>query len=358
METTGTKVAAGEAAGSAGALRHPFDVQRLSAYLEAAVPGFQGPLQVSQFEGGQSNPTYLLRTPAQRYVMRRKPPGTLLPSAHAVDREYRVMRALQGSDVPVPRMLLHCTDGSIAGTEFFVMEFLDGRLFWDPTLPGLSAQERGAIYDETNRVIAALHRLDPSALSLSDYGRSGNYVARQIDRWTRQYRATETERIDDMERLIEWLPARAPQGEETSLVHGDFRLDNLVFHRTEPRVIGVLDWELSTLGHPLVDFAYHAMAWRIPGVAFRGIADADLAALGIPDEDAYVRRYCERTGRARVEHWNFYLAFNLFRIAAILQGVMARALKGNAASADALREGQRVRPLAQVGWIQALKEGS
>lgn len=356
MEQNGSDPAGGEADRNAGALRHPFDVARLCAYLEADLPGFEGPLQVSQFEGGQSNPTYLLRTPSQRYVMRRRPPGTLLPSAHAVDREYRVMRALHGSGVPVPRMLLHCTDHAVAGTEFFVMEFLDGRLFWDPTLPGLPAQERGAIYDEMNRVIAALHRLDPAAAGLSDFGKPGNYVARQIDRWTRQYRASETDRIEEMERLIEWLPAHAPRAEETSLVHGDFRLDNLVFHRSEPRAIGVLDWELSTLGHPLVDFAYHAMAWRIPGADFRGIADADLAALGIPDEDSYVRRYCERTGRERVEHWNFYLAFNLFRIAAILQGVMARALQGNAASTHALREGRRVRPLARIGWTQALKE--
>lgn len=344
--------------GAAGELRHPIDLQRLAGHLAANLPGFEGPLTASQFEGGQSNPTYLLRTPARRYVLRRKPPGQLLPSAHAVDREYRVMRALRDSGVPVPGVLLHCTDSAVIGTEFFVMEFLDGRLFWNPALPGLSREERGRIYDEMNRVISTIHRLDVGVAGLGDFGKPGRYVSRQIERWTRQYRSSETGRIEPMERLIEWLPANVPPGEETSLVHGDFRLDNLVFDPKEARVIGVLDWELSTLGHPLVDFAYHAMAWRVPGNVFRGLAEADLAELGIPDEVSYVRRYCERVGRDGVEHWNFYLAFNLFRIAAILQGVMARALKGNAASAHALHMGRQVAPLADIGWSQATHAGS
>ncbi len=333
--------------------RHPFDAERLRRYLEASLPSFQGPLQVEQFEGGQSNPTYLLRTPSRSFVMRRKPPGVLLPSAHAVDREFRVMRALRDGEVPVPRMWLHCRDAEVVGTEFFVMEHLEGRLFWDPSLPELTRGQRVALYDEMNRVIAAVHRVDVAAVGLADFGKPGNYIVRQIERWTRQYRASQTEKIDDMERLIRWLPEHVPGDEETSLVHGDFRLDNLIFHPTEPRVLGVLDWELSTLGHPLVDFAYHAMLWRVPGATFRGLAQADLAALGIPAEAAYVRRYCERTGRDRIDHWDFYLAFNLFRIAAILQGVLSRALKGNAASAHALQEGRRVRPLAQIGWAQA-----
>jgi aminoglycoside phosphotransferase (APT) family kinase protein len=344
--------------GQAPALRHPLPAEALLQYLRGRLPGFEGPLAVSQFEGGQSNPTYLLRTPARRYVMRRKPPGPLLPSAHAVDREFRVMQALRDSDVPVPRTLLYCDDPQVVGTEFFVMDFLDGRLYWDPSLPGLRADQRADLYDEMNRVIAAIHTVDVASVGLSDYGKPGRYIERQIERWTRQYRASQTEPIEDMERLIEWLPGHAPPDDETSLVHGDFRIDNLVFHPTEPRVLGVLDWELSTLGHPLVDFAYHAMLWRVPGATFRGLAEADLPGLGIPGESAYVRRYCERTGRARIEHLDFYVAFNLFRIAAILQGVLSRALKGNAASAHALQEGRRVRPLAQIGWAQARRVGS
>lgn len=334
-------------------MRHPFDPARLRDYLASVLPQFAGPLRVSQFEGGQSNPTYLLHTPARSYVMRRKPPGELLPSAHAIDREYRVMNALRGSEVPVPRMWAYCDDPAVAGTPFYLMEYLEGRILWDPTLPGLEPSERAAIYDEMNRVIAAVHRVDFKAQGLGDFGKPGRYIARQIERWTRQYRASQTDQIEDMERLIEWLPCHVPDDDETSLVHGDFRLDNLVFHQTEPRVLGVLDWELSTLGHPLVDFAYHAMVWRVPGATFRGLLDADLSSLGIPDEPDYVRRYCERTRRSGIAHWDFYLAFNLFRIAAILQGVLSRALAGNAASAHALREGGRVRPLAQIGWAQA-----
>jgi aminoglycoside phosphotransferase (APT) family kinase protein len=260
--------------------------------------------------------------------------------------------------VPVPRARLHCTDPQVVGTEFFVMDYLDGRLFWDPVLPGLRPQQRAELYDEMNRVIAAIHSVDVSSVGLADYGKPGRYIERQIERWTRQYRASQTEAIEDMERLIEWLPSHAPRDDETCLVHGDYRIDNLVFHPTEPRVLGVLDWELSTLGHPLVDFAYHAMLWRVPGATFRGLAEADLPALGIPEEAAYVRRYCERTVRGPIEHWDFYVAFNLFRIAAILQGVLSRALKGNAASAHALQEGRRVRPLAQIGWAQARRVGS
>jgi aminoglycoside phosphotransferase (APT) family kinase protein len=345
-------------ASSHTAARQAFDPAPLARYLRGRLPGFEEPMQVTQFEGGQSNPTYRLRTPSRSYVLRRKPPGPLLPSAHAVDREFRVMQALRDSEVPVPRMMLYCEDPEVVGTAFFVMEFLEGRVFWDPTLPGIDPAQRAALYDEMNRVLACIHRVDVPAVGLGDYGKQGRYVQRQIERWTRQYRASETDTIDEMERLIEWLPSHAPDGDETGLVHGDYRIDNLVFDRAAPRVLGVLDWELSTLGHPLVDFAYHAMLWRVPGHTFRGLADADLGALGIPSEDAYLRLYCERTGRARIDHWDFYIAFNLFRIAAILQGIMSRALEGNAASAHALQEGQRVRPLASIGWAQARRIGS
>jgi aminoglycoside phosphotransferase (APT) family kinase protein len=342
---------------------HRFDVGALQAYLRAYLPGFEGPLSVEQFKGGQSNPTFKLVTPTQAYVMRSKPGpvSKLLPSAHAIEREFRVMRALANTDVPVARMHLLCEDESLIGRAFYVMEHVDGRVLWDQSLPALDKPQRGAIYDEMNRVIAALHRVDPKAIGLADYGKPGNYFERQIARWSRQYQASITQPIDAMDRLIEWLPAHIPAGarDETqvTVVHGDFRLDNLIFHPSEPRVLAVLDWELSTLGHPLADFSYHCMAWHIPHTMGRGIGGLDAAALGIPSEAEYVRLYCERTQRsdavALAADWNFYLAYNLFRIAAILQGIAKRVEDGTAASAQAREAGAGARPLAQLGWAFA-----
>ena len=341
----------------ADALR--FDVAALERYLAANVAGFAGPLTVEQFKGGQSNPTYKVSAGGKSYVLRRKPPGTLLPSAHAIDREFRVIRALAASAVPVARTHCLCLDEAVIGTPFYLMDFVDGRIFWDPLLPDVSRDERQAIFAEMNRVIAALHNVDFVALGLADYGRPGNYLARQINRWSRQYQASATEKIDAMDRLIEWLPAHIPSGERTALVHGDFRLDNMIFDRREPRVLAVLDWELSTLGDPLADFAYHLMAWRLAPDEFRGLRGCDFAALGIPSEDEYVAMYLRRNrGMAKpdAQAWDFYMAYNMFRMAGILQGVLARALAGNAASAQALDAGRRARPLAELAW-QQVEEG-
>jgi aminoglycoside phosphotransferase (APT) family kinase protein len=334
--------------------RHRIDLPRLEAYLRSTIPGFVGPLVVEQFRGGQSNPTYRLSAGNASYVLRRKPPGKLLPSAHAVDREYRVMTALRASDVPVPRTWCLCEDDAVIGTAFYVMEYVDGRVLWDPALPGMSHTERAAVFAEMNRVIAALHRVDYAAVGLEDYGKPGGYLARQIARWSKQYRASETEHIEAMERLIEWLPDHIPPGEETSIVHGDYRLDNLVFHEREPRIVAVLDWELSTLGHPLADFAYHCMSWRIPGGTFRGMLGLDLRALGIPSEPEYVAEYCRRLGRGPIDshEWDFYLAYNMFRAAGIAQGIMGRARDGTAASAHALEAGRSARDMAERGWQQ------
>jgi len=339
---------------------HAFDVAALQAHLLANLSGFAGPLGVEQFKGGQSNPTYKLLTPAHAYVMRTKPgpAARLLPSAHAIEREFRVMHALAGSDVPVAQMLLLCEDEAVIGRAFYIMEFMDGRVLWDQSLPGLSKAERGAIYDEMNRIMAALHQVDVGAVGLASYGKPGNYFERQIGRWSKQYLASVTETIDEMERLIAWLPAHMPtsalDSSQVSVVHGDYRLDNLVFHKTQPRAIAVLDWELSTLGHPLADFSYHCMAWHIPPGTFRGIGGLDHAALGIPSEQDYVRRYCERTGRsdpgALAQDWNFYLAYNLFRLASITQGIAKRVVDGIASSAQAKATGASTRPLAQMAW--------
>lgn len=331
---------------------HPFDVARLQGYLAEHVAGFRGPLDVRPFEGGQSNPTFLLETPDRRYVLRKKPGGPLLPSAHAVEREYRVISALQGSDVPVAPSLCLCEDAAIIGTPFYVMGFVAGRIFWDPTLPDLSLDERAALYDDVNRVVAALHRIDPAAVGLSDYGRPGNYLARQIARWSRQYAESPGERFDAMDRLVEWLPAHLPDVETTAICHGDLRVDNLIFDPTEPRVIAVLDWELSTLGDPLADFSYHMLTWYLGADEFRGMRGADLGALGIPEADAYLQRYCARTGRPTVlpAVWTYYLIFNLFRLSAILQGIAVRAKEGNAASSDARETGAKGRPIAELAW--------
>lgn len=333
---------------------HRFDVAALERYMGEHVEGFRGPLTVEQFRGGQSNPTFLLTARSQRYVMRRKPPGKLLPSAHAVDREYRVITALAKTGFPVARTYALCTDESVIGAMFYVMEHVEGRVLWDPTLPGMQPPERRAIYEEMNRVIARLHTVDFAAIGLADYGKPGNYFQRQIDRWSRQYKASETEKIEAMDRLIEWLPGNIPAGDASSIVHGDFRIDNMIFHPAEPRVLAVLDWELSTLGHPMADFSYHMMAWRLSASEFRGLRGCDLAKLGIPSEDAYLASYLDRTHAARPgeKDWSFCMAYNMFRAAAIFQGVMARAVAGNAASAQAVETGRRARPMAELGWKQ------
>ena len=336
---------------------HRFDLAPLERWLGQHVEGYSGELSLEQFKGGQSNPTYLLEAGGRRYVLRRRPPGKLLPSAHAVDREYRVMTALAKTAVPVPRTHGLCEDAAVIGTAFYVMEHVPGRVLWDPALPGMTPAQRAAIFDEMNRVIAALHQVDPAAVGLGDYGRPNNYLARQIDRWSKQYRASETEKIAAMDSLIDWLPRHVPEGDETSIVHGDYRLDNMIWSPTEPRLLAVLDWELSTLGHPLADFSYHLMTWRVSPGEFRGLQGFDLASLGIPGEEDYVAAYCRRTGRGPIdaERWAFYLAFNMFRLAGILQGVMARALQGNASSAQALEAGKRARPMAEAGWRQVEK---
>ena len=333
-------------------MKFPTDTGRLADYLRALGHDVDGGLTITEFTGGQSNPTYRLDLGSRSYVLRRKPDGVLLPSAHAIEREYRVINALASTEVPVPLVHVLCQDATVIGTPFYLMDFVEGRVFWDPTLPGVEPSERAALYDELNRVIAALHRVDVTAVGLSDFGRPGHYIARQIERWTRQYRASESEPMDAMERLIEWLPAHVPSGDETSLVHGDFRIDNVIFHPTEARIIGVLDWELSTLGHPLADFAYHCMSWRVTPDEFRGMKGHDLGALGIPLEAPYINAYCRRTGRASLPDWDYYLAFNMFRMSAILQGISARARQGNATSARAEATGRLARPMAEAGWRQ------
>ncbi len=330
--------------------RHRFDEGALEVWLKANVEDYQGPLEVQQFKGGQSNPTFKLITPNRKYVLRRKPPGKLLPSAHAVDREYRVIKALGQTDVPVAKAYGLCEDDSIIGTAFYVMDCVEGRIFWDQRLPDLNRDERGQIFDAMNRTIAALHKVDYAAVGLGDFGKPGDYFARQIARWSKQYKASETEHIPAMEKLIEWLPQNIPPGDEVSVVHGDYRMDNMIFHPTEPRVVAVLDWELSTLGHPLGDFSYHLMSWRLAPEVFRGIQGVDFAALGIPDEAEYCRLYCQRTGRDGIPHLEFYMAYNMFRIAGILQGIMGRVKDGTAASEHAVESGKRAKPIAEIAW--------
>jgi aminoglycoside phosphotransferase (APT) family kinase protein len=332
-----------------------FDEASLARYLSAHLAGFTPPLSVEQFRGGQSNPTFLLSAgDGAKYVLRKKPAGALLPSAHSVDREFRVIRALYGGAVPVPRALCLCTDESVIGTMFYVMDYAPGRAFWDPTLPGMSALQRAAVYDEMNRVMVAVHTLDYAAAGLGDYGRPGNYFARQIARWTKQYRASETEAIESMEKLLHWLPAHIPEDEETTLVHGDYRLDNLIFRSDAPQVLAVVDWELSTLGHPLADFSYHVMLWRVEAGEIRGLKGVDLAALGIPTEAEYLAAYCRRTGRGAIEPrvWEFCMAYNLFRMACIRQGIMKRVAEGTAASRLARETGARARATADLAWQQ------
>ena len=329
------------------------DAERLLLWLQSHLDGVRGPLVLEQFAVGQSNPTYRV-TAADGFscVLRKKPAGVLLPSAHAVEREFRVITALHAAGFPVARPLLLCEDASVVGTPFYLMEHVQGRGLWDQALPGMSPAERFAIWDELNAVMARLHALDYQALGLADYGKAGNYLQRQVARWTRQYRATDSARIDAMDRLIEWLPLNIPPGDETTVVHGDFRLDNVIFHPTEPRILAVLDWELSTLGDPMADFAYLATSWHMPTSIFPSIAGLDHAALGLPLERAFVEAYCRRRNRPPIEPaaWNYYIAFSLFRIAAIAHGVGRRAEEGNASNAAAAEVGRKAGPIAEVAW--------
>ena len=330
-------VAAGNNSGvTAVRSAHRFDEAALARWMEVHVAGYAGPLVVEQFKGGQSNPTYKLVTPGRNYVLRRKPPGQLLQGAHAIEREARVLTALGRAGFPVARVYALCTDDSIIGTWFFIMEMVEGRIFWDATFPEVSRDARPAYFDAMNETIARLHRIDVAASGLGDFGKPGSYFARQISRWSKQYLDDrDAGRDPDMDRLIEWLPANIPGGDETTVVHGDFRCDNMIFHPTRPEVVAVLDWELSTLGHPLADFTYHAMMYRMPPEIVAGLAGADLAALNIPSEADYVAAYCRRTGRTSIANYNFYVVFNFFRMAAIFHGIKGRVIRGTAASEHA-----------------------
>jgi aminoglycoside phosphotransferase (APT) family kinase protein len=344
---------------------HAFNVDALHAWLVRNLPQFVGPLTVEIFKGGQSNPTYKLITPTKNYVMRAKPGpvAKLLPSAHAVEREFAVMRGLEGTTVPVPKMYCLCEDESVIGRAFYIMEFKQGRVLWDQALPGCSPSQRGDIYDEMNRVIAALHTVKFAELGLSGYGKPGNYFERQIGRWSKQYVSSVTQPIPEMDQLMAWLPnnipAMARDERMVSIVHGDYRMDNLMFDANDSKIIAVLDWELSTLGHPLADFSYHCMAWHIPPGSFRGIGGLNFAELGIPDEDAYIHMYCDRTKLCEPQQlkvdWNFYMSYNMFRIAAILQGIAKRVEDGTASSAQAVSSAAGARPLAQMAWEFARK---
>lgn len=340
--------------------RHRFDIPNLEAYMDGHVAGFRGPLTVRQFRGGQSNPTYKVEAPSGTYVLRRKPPGTLLPSAHAVEREYRVMGALHGVGFPVPEPYLLCEDESVVGTVFFIMEFIEGRVFWDPALPGVSRSTRGAIYDAMNETLAKLHSYDVETLGLADFGRPGNYFARQLSRWSKQYQVSETESIREMDRLTEWLPENNPSDDTTCLVHGDYNFYNILFHPREPRVAAVLDWEISTLGHPLGDVSTNALIWFAPkfegGMATLG--DSNLDTLGIPSQDSYIAAYCKRSGRDHAPAMAFYRAYALFRLACIYQGIMGRVRDGTAANPQATVLAARIRPLAEAAWREAQTAGA
>lgn len=338
--------------------RLKFDETALAAYMKRHVDGFRGPLSVKKFKGGQSNPTYLLETPSKKYVLRRKPPGKLLPSAHAVDREYRVMTALGAQNFPVPKTYALCEDDSVIGTAFFIMDFVEGRIFWDASLPECEPTERRALYLELVDVISRLHQIDFAAAGLQDYGKSGNYFERQIDRWSKQYKAAETSNIEAMDRLIDWLPKSIPSDDAVSIVHGDFRFDNVIVDAKAPKVRAVLDWELSTLGHPLADFTYFLMVWHFPPTIRGGLSGLDLGPLGIPSLDEAVARYCEKTGRKTVADFDYCLSYNMFRLASIAQGVYARALQGNASSPEGLKMGDSVAPLAEMAWAYAKKAGA
>jgi aminoglycoside phosphotransferase (APT) family kinase protein len=337
-----------------------FDVARLEAYMHEHAKGFAGPITLKQFKGGQSNPTYLVETPSRGYVLRRKPPGKLLPSAHAVDREYRVIAALHPQGFPVAAPVLYCADESVIGTAFFVMSHVDGRVLWEAQMPASNPTERAQVYDAMNATLARLHSYDPAAIGLADYGRGENYVARQVERWSKQYRASETEKIEDMERLMAWLPGHLPPAQPTRLVHGDYRLDNMILAHDAPRILAVLDWELSTLGDPVADFAYHLMQWDMPPSesGTGSLVGCDLAALGIPSRNAYVDAYVKRTGLDPRPYLPTYSAYNFFRIAAILQGIVGRVRDGTATSAHAAGRAELVRPLAAKAWDFARQAGA
>jgi aminoglycoside phosphotransferase (APT) family kinase protein len=340
--------------------RLKFDAAGLESYLRAHLPGFEGALTLSQFKGGQSNPTYLVETPQQRYVLRRKPPGKLLPSAHAVDREYRVISALHGQGFPVPQPRLYCADDSVIGTPFFLMDYVEGRVFWDAEMPSSNPAERAQVYDAMNAALARLHSFDPAAIGLGDFGRGENYVARQVERWSKQYRASETEKVEDMERLMAWLPAHLPPARAPRLVHGDYRLDNMILAPKEPKILAVLDWELSTLGDPLADFSYHLMQWHMPPseAGTGSLVGHDLTALGIPPLADYVEAYVKRTGLDPRPYLAVYSAYNFFRIAAILQGIVGRVRDGTATSTFAAAKATLVRPLAAKAWEFAQQTGA
>ena len=331
---------------------HTLDCAKLAAWMAAHIPNFLGPIEVQQFAGGQSNPTFLVQTANQRLVLRRKPPGRLLPSAHAVDREFRVISALRDTAVPVARVFALCEDPEVIGSSFYVMDYVEGRIFWEATLPEVPAPGRRPIYAEMVRVLAALHSVDYRAVGLADYGKASGYIERQVSRWTQQYRASQTEPNEAMEKLMEWLPKHIPAGEQTAIVHGDFRLDNTIFHPSEPKILAVLDWELSTIGNPFVDFAYFCMRYHIPDEGFKGLAGVDTARLMLPSQAELVADYCRLRGIEPVsaQDWAYYMAFCMFRLAGILQGILARALQGNASSASALEAGRRSRPLAELAW--------
>jgi len=338
---------------------HRFDAQALEAWLREHVPNYAGPLGVEQFKGGQSNPTYKLTTPAANYVLRRKPPGTLLKGAHAVEREARILTALEIAHYPVPHVHGLCTDEHVIGTWFYVMDCVAGRIVWDAAFPDVSRADRPLYFDAMNETLAQLHRIDHAAIGLADYGRTGNYFERQIARWSKQYQEDDAAGRDaHMDRLVEWLPRSIPSGDETAIVHGDFRVDNLVFHPTEARVIAVLDWELSTLGHPLADFAYHLMMYRMPPMVITGLVGVDLVQQNIPSEADYVAAYCRRTGRVGIENLDFYVAFNMFRLAAIFHGIKGRLARGTAASAHAAKMVDALPGLAECAWRQAQLAGA
>ena len=335
--------------------KQQFDTAALARYLKGRVEGIDGELTAEQFKGGQSNPTFRLTCGSRRYVMRSKPgpAARLLPSAHAIEREYRVQDALNHAGFPAARMHLLCEDESVIGRAFYIMECVEGRVLWDQSLPDMDRAGRAAIYAEMNRVLAKLHAADYKAIGLESFGKPGNYFGRQIERWTKQYKMSETEKIPAMDNLIEWLPKNIPPGDETTIVHGDYRLDNMIFHPTEARVLAVLDWELSTLGHPLADFSYHCMSWHIAPGQFRGIGGLNYQDLGIPTEAEYIDLYARNTGHGvSTRNWGFYMAYNMFRMCGILQGIMKRYVDGTAASPQALDAGNRARPMAEMGWAQ------
>ena len=341
---------------------HKFDEAKLERYMQAHVEGFEGPLEVRQFKGGQSNPTYQLVTPGRKYVMRRKPPGKLLPSAHAVDREYKVITALHSIGFPAPKTYCLCEDEDVVGTMFYIMDMVEGRVLWDPMLPGFDPETRRKMYESLAHTMADLHMVDYEKIGLGDFGKPGNYFARQISRWSKQYVASETETIPEMNKLMEWLPEHVPDDSSTSIVHGDYRMDNTVMHPTQPRVVAVLDWELSTLGHPLADFTYSMLQWVMPqigdGAGVATIATADLKSLGIPTLEEYVQLYCERTNRPGIDNLDYYFAFNFFKLAGILQGIVGRVRDGTASSAHAEEQAARVKPLAQTAWKFAQQAGA